>query len=137
MLLIVNHRSTVQPYDQVSLQIRSLIAAGRLTPGASLPPVRQLADDLGVAPNTIMRAYDELERDGWVVREARKSVAVAPVPPPMYQERRQRLAQAVAGLLDLACLLDATPEELHVEIDRQVGQPGNGLHEKKNKERLV
>lgn len=110
------------PYDQVSLQIRSLIAAGRLAPGTLLPPVRQLAEDLGVAPNTIMRAYDELERDGWVVRAARKNVAVAPTPPSLYQERKQRLERAVTELLDTVRLLDITPEELHTEIDRQLDQ---------------
>ena len=121
-LLVVNHKSTVPPYDQVSLQIRGLIAAKRLAPGTLLPPVRQLAEDLGVAPNTIMRAYDELERDGWVVRAARKNVAVAPMPPSMYQERRQRLERAVTELLDTVRLLDVPPEELHTEIDRQLDQ---------------
>jgi GntR family transcriptional regulator len=119
-LLIVNHGSTVPPYEQVSLQLRMLIASRQLVPGAPLPPVRQLAADLGVAPNTIMRAYDELEHDGWVIREARKNVAVAPVPPSIHEERGQRLERAVAELLDLAYLLDATREELYTELEHQL-----------------
>ncbi len=119
-LLIVNHKSTVPPYDQVSLQIRGLIAAKRLVPGSLLPPVRQLAEDLGVAPNTIMRAYDELERDGWVIREARKNVAVATLTPSFSQEREKRLEQAVAELLDVVSLLATTPQELYTEIERQL-----------------
>lgn len=119
-LLIVNHNSSVPPYDQISLQIRCLITSGQLASGSLLPPVRQLAEDLDVAPNTIMRAYDELERDGWVVREARKNVAVAPRPPSMHQERQQRLERAVAELLDIVLLLDITPDELSSEINRQL-----------------
>jgi GntR family transcriptional regulator len=119
-LLIVNHSSNVQPYEQISLQIRGLITSGRLAPGTLLPPVRQLAEDLNVAPNTVMRAYDELAQGGWLVRTARKGVAVASETPSMYEERRTRLTRAVKDLLDLARLLDATPAELYAEIDRQV-----------------
>ena len=120
LLLIVNHQSSVLPYDQISLQIRSLIASGKLAAGSLLPPVRQLAEDLDVAPNTIMRAYDELERDGWVVREARKNVAVALKPPSIAQERDQRLERAVTELLDLVRLLAISPEALAAEINRQL-----------------
>lgn len=121
-LLVVNHDSTIPPYDQISLQLRMLIASAQLLPGTSLPPVRQLAEDLGVAPNTVMRAYDELERDGWVVRAARKSVAVAPNPPPAQEERQQRLTRAIAELLEMARLLNVSVDELYSAIHLQVGQ---------------
>jgi GntR family transcriptional regulator len=121
-LLIVNHESTVPPYDQISWQLRMLIASAQLLPGTSLPPVRQLAEDLGVAPNTVIRAYDALERDGWVVRSARKSVAVAPHPPPVQKERQLRLTQAIAELLEIARLLNVSIEELYAAMNRQVDQ---------------
>ncbi len=49
------------PYDQVKHQISALVAAGDLHSGDKLPTVRQLANDLGLAPNTVARAYRELE----------------------------------------------------------------------------
>jgi GntR family transcriptional regulator len=120
--LVVNHQSTVAPYEQISLQIRVLIAEQIIPPGMLLPPVRQLAEDLGVAPNTVIRAYDELERDGWVTRAARKNVAVAEQPPPVHEVRQDRLAQAVAALLEVARLLNVPPAAVHTEIDRQLQQ---------------
>ncbi len=52
------------PYDQIKRQIGALVADGRLAPGDKLPTVRRLADDLGLAPNTVARAYRELEAAG-------------------------------------------------------------------------
>jgi len=53
-------------YQQVADGIKELIAHGRLPEGASLPPVRQLAADLGVNLNTIATAYRELQKDGLI-----------------------------------------------------------------------
>jgi len=52
------------PYDQVKRQISRLVAVGDLRPGDKLPTVRRLAADLGLAPNTVARAYRELEAAG-------------------------------------------------------------------------
>lgn len=55
------------PYEQLRRQLTALVAGGVLGPGARLPPVRQLAADLGLAPGTVARTYRELEQDGLVV----------------------------------------------------------------------
>lgn len=52
------------PFAQLRRQITEQVASGELTPGDQLPPVRRLAEDLGIAPNTVARAYRELEADG-------------------------------------------------------------------------
>lgn len=52
------------PFEQLRGQIIGRVAAGDLAPGDRLPSVRQLAGDLGIAPNTVARAYRELEADG-------------------------------------------------------------------------
>ena len=121
-LLILNHSSPVPPYEQIGLQIRALIASAQLQPGDFLPSVRQLARDLGVAPNTVVRAYNELERGGWVVTSARRGVSVAAQPSIVTpEERQQQLEEAVANLLVKAHQLGIGAEELHAEIDRQRG----------------
>ena len=65
------------PHAQIFEQIRAMIERGEVKPGDALPPVRQLAGDLGVAPNTVARAYAELKAEGWVGGEERKLSRIA------------------------------------------------------------
>lgn len=65
------------PYEQLRMQVARRAAAGELSPGTRLPPVRALATTLGVAANTVARAYRELEADGVVVTEGRRGTFVA------------------------------------------------------------
>ncbi|MGA7207108.1 MAG: GntR family transcriptional regulator [Specibacter sp.] len=69
--------SSVPPYEQIRLRILDLAASGALAVGAKLPSVRALATDLGVAANTVARAYRELEQAGIVVTAGRSGTAVA------------------------------------------------------------
>jgi Predicted transcriptional regulators len=119
-LLLLNQASPIPPYEQIGSQIRTMIASKQLLPTTPLPSVRQLARDLGVAPNTIARVYRELEHNGWVVTSIRKGVVVAPHPPILTtEERHQRLEQAISELLATAHQLNVSVEEIHAEIDRQ------------------
>ncbi len=65
------------PFDQLRSQIARRAAAGDLAPGTKLPTVRALATELGLAANTVARAYRELEADGVVVTEGRRGTFVA------------------------------------------------------------
>jgi DNA-binding transcriptional regulator YhcF (GntR family) len=76
-VLAVDHGSSVPPYEQVRAQIAESVRAGRLIPGTRLPTVRQLADDLGLAINTVARAYRELETAGVVETRGRHGTYVA------------------------------------------------------------
>jgi DNA-binding transcriptional regulator YhcF (GntR family) len=64
--LTVDTASPVPPYEQIRAQLAQLIQHGLLAPGDRLPPVRQLAADLGLAVGTVARAYRELEQSGQV-----------------------------------------------------------------------
>ena len=70
-------RSPVPPYEQVRAQVARQVQSGALPPGTRLPTVRRLAGDLGLAVNTVARAYRELERDGVVVTRGRNGTVVA------------------------------------------------------------
>jgi DNA-binding transcriptional regulator YhcF (GntR family) len=70
-------RSPVPPYEQVRAQLARQIQSGGLAPGTRLPTVRRLAGDLGLAVNTVARAYRELERDGLVATRGRNGTVVA------------------------------------------------------------
>lgn len=65
------------PFQQIMDQFRSLIERGELRAGDTLPTVRQLAGDLGVAPNTVARAYAELQEEGLVISDGRRGTRVA------------------------------------------------------------
>jgi GntR family transcriptional regulator len=65
------------PYEQVRAQLAGLITTGELTEGDRLPTVRGLAADLGIAVNTVARAYRELEAEGLVVTRRRAGTTVA------------------------------------------------------------
>lgn len=77
MIVEIDDASPVPPYEQVRAQIASMIGSGVLAVGTRLPPIRQLAADLGLAANTIARAYRELESAGLVVSRVRTGTRVA------------------------------------------------------------
>ncbi len=65
------------PFDQLRSQVARRAASGDLPPGTKLPTVRALATELGLAANTVARAYRELEADGVVVTEGRRGTFLA------------------------------------------------------------
>ncbi|MBB5434455.1 GntR family transcriptional regulator [Nocardiopsis composta] len=74
----VDPRSPVPPYEQIRTRLLELVRTGALAPGTRLPPIRQLAGDLGVAPNTVARAYRELEAAGVLSSRRRHGTTVTP-----------------------------------------------------------
>jgi len=76
-MLEIDPRSPVPLGEQVRLGLRRAIAEGELAVGDPLPPVRQLAGDLGVNLNTVARAYRELEREGLVTAARGRGTVVA------------------------------------------------------------
>ena len=71
MILSVDPDSPVPPYEQIRSQVATMIATGILSDGMRLPPIRQLADDLGLAGGTVARAYRELEDQGLIATRGR------------------------------------------------------------------
>jgi DNA-binding transcriptional regulator YhcF (GntR family) len=93
------------PYEQVRTQLAGHIRTGALRPGDKLPVVRALAADLGVATNTIARAYRELEAGGLVTTRRRVGTIVQPVASPAGPGLQQQALTFVrdarnAGLAD-------------------------------------
>ncbi len=87
-------------YRQLELQIEAHIVSGRWPPGHKLPSVRSLAEKLVINPNTVVRAYHELEQAGLVVKRDRSGVYVADHGSPFRQrEREERLEGAARTYL--------------------------------------
>ena len=91
-VLSVDHDSSVPPYEQVRSQVVALVGGGGLRPGDRLPAVRALAQELGLAPGTVARAYRELEAAGVVVTRGRNGTVVAETGDATEQQA-QRAAQ--------------------------------------------
>ncbi|MFI6422447.1 aminotransferase class I/II-fold pyridoxal phosphate-dependent enzyme [Streptomyces sp. NPDC050842] len=82
----------------IAASVERGVAEGRLAPGDALPPVRRLADDLGVSPGTVATAYKELRQRGLIVTRGRGGTVVADVP----SVASRRPPRVPAGLVDLA-----------------------------------
>ncbi len=74
--LTIDHQDPRPPYEQIASSIVRMIADGDLAPGDALAPIRQLAHDLGLAPNTVARAYRELESIGLIASHGRRGTVV-------------------------------------------------------------
>jgi len=75
-LLRVDPGGESPPYEQIRVQLATMVAEGDLAAGQKLPTVRQLAADLGLATNTVARAYRELEADGVISTQGRRGTFV-------------------------------------------------------------
>ena len=100
MIVELDDTSPVPPYEQIRAQVAAMIGSGALPPGTRLPPIRQLAGDLGLAVNTVARAYRELEAGNLVTSRVRTGTVVAPRSPQQPDERtaadtRRLLTEAV------------------------------------------
>lgn len=125
--LVVDLKGRVPVYEQIRAQLAGYISTGALGPGDRLPTVRGLASDLGIAINTVGRAYAELESAGLVSTRRRVGTVVtaadrAPIPAEVV-EAADRLATAVAaaGLSEQVAV-----DVLHAAIRRAGSGSGDG-----------
>lgn len=119
MQLHLSPRDGVPIYRQIVNQVQYLIAAGRLAPGEELPPIRTLAEELVINPNTVARAYLELERSGMITKRHGSGTYVSDNGSPLKRaERLKLLAQRADALLAEARHLDVGLDEL-LQLIRQ------------------
>ena len=119
-------------YRQIVNQVKYLVASGLLQPGEELPPIRTLALQLKVTPNTIVKAYDELEASGVVhkrqgsgtfVSEGRSKMAI--------RDRRRVVEQRIDALLAEAHQLNFTPDDiLRMVRERQAAMDAEEVEKK-------
>ena len=110
--LVVDASDPTPPFEQLRRQLAAIVGSGELSPGDRLPPVRQLAADLGLAPGTVNRAYRELERAGLVLSRAGRGTTVAAGVTVSPARRLDELAQLAAGFIGTARRLGADPEAI-------------------------
>lgn len=111
MQLHISTGDGVPIYLQIANQVKYLVASGRLAPGDEIPPIRVLAHQLLVNPNTVARAYLELEREGVVQKRHGSGTYISDAGSPLARKDRLRiLTERVDALL---------AEARHLEVDAQ------------------
>jgi GntR family transcriptional regulator len=93
MNIVISTSSGKPIYEQIATQIKAQIMDGSLAPGSELPSIRGLAKSLRVSVITVQRAYEEMQRDGFIDAVAGRGSFVAYQNQDFYREEQQRLAE--------------------------------------------
>ncbi len=116
MLITIDYQDKRPIYEQITEKIKNLIVVGVLTENDKIPSVRNMAIEMSINPNTIQRAYQELERDGYIYTVKGRGNFVSPV----TQWKEDRLTDGLNRFGELAvelCQLGATKETLYKRVD--------------------
>lgn len=111
--IIISNSSGQPIYDQIVTQIKNLIIAGELKSGDALPSMRLLAKELRISVITTKRAYEELEREGFIVSMTGKGSFVASKNTDFIKEEQLRtIEENMQKVIDTAATLGLTLDEL-------------------------
>ena len=124
MNLIISNASDLPIYEQITTQIKNLIMRGDLVEDQLLPSIRSLARELGISVITTKRAYEELEREGYICSVPGKGSYVSAQNRELLREVRlrlveERLAQAAEAARQLGLTLQETQEMLKIIFEEE------------------
>jgi GntR family transcriptional regulator len=120
VIVDVDTSSPVPPYEQIRAQITDLANTGAIPAGTRLPTIRQLANDLGIAPGTVARAYRELESNGVVTSRVRHGTTIAARPRPSRKDTIDRLSAAARAYALTVVALGIDRKTAMSELDRHL-----------------
>lgn len=122
MDIIISNASGQPIYDQIYTQVKNAILSGSIKPGETLPSIRSLAKNLRISVITTKRAYEELERDGYIYTVAGKGCFVAEQNIELVREENLRkIEEYMEKISQLAKQCNITEEQL-VEMFRTLNQ---------------
>ncbi len=104
-------------YEQIQDKIKELIISGALAEGDKIPSVRELAASLAINPNTIQKAYKDLENDGYIYSQRAKGSFVAPKSKMAQNEKTQKLLEELSETVRELAFLKADAEKIKKFID--------------------
>lgn len=120
-MVSLNYRDSRPIYEQIKDGLRKLIVTGAMGPDEKLPSVRAMATQLSINPNTIQRAYNDLEGEGYIYSVPGKG-SFAALPPEPLEARRQELLQKLHELIaELRCLRFSN-EEIITAVEEELKQ---------------
>ncbi|MCI8360418.1 MAG: GntR family transcriptional regulator [Clostridiales bacterium] len=113
MHIFIDNRSGAPIYDQIYAQMKNLIISGELTEDSPLPSIRNLAKDLRISVITTKRAYDELEKEGFIYTVAGKGCFVAPKNVELLREENlKKIEKYLQEIARLAASCNLSRQEL-------------------------
>lgn len=118
MHIIIRNTGDVPIYEQIVTQIKSAIVSGELTEGEALPSMRLLAKELRISLITTKRAYEELERDGFIVTMTGRGSFVAAKNLELLREEKRKQVEALLAQAAQAARTVGIPEEELCELIR-------------------
>ena len=111
MQILIDNKSGAPIYDQIYTQIKNQIIAGKLQPHEMLPSIRGLAKDLRISFITTRRAYEELEKDGFIYTMQAKGCFVAPKNAELLREENlKRIEDHIEQIVQLAASCNLSRE---------------------------
>ena len=118
MKIIISNTSQVPIYEQIIRQVKDLIIKGELSPGEGLPSVRNLASTLRISALTVKKAYDGLEKEGFVVTAQGKGSFVSSLGGEIISEQSKRAVElSMEETVRLARLAHMSKEEVKQLVD--------------------
>lgn len=123
-MININFRDSRPIYEQVKTTLRKLIVSGAMSPDEKLPSVRELASQLVINPNTIQRAYRELEQESYIISIPGKG-SYANLSAQVDEGRKKELLTATDEIVAELLYLGVTPDEL----DRRIREKEAARHE--------
>ncbi len=105
-------------YEQIKSKIRELIISGALAEHEKIPSVRELAVTLAINPNTIQKAYRDLEAEGYIYSQRSKGSFVSPRAEGMSGQRADELKYSLGTVLHELKFLGVTKDEIMNEINK-------------------
>lgn len=103
MEIIISSNTSKPIYEQITSQIKALIMSGKLQTGDAIPSMRALAKSLHVSVITVQKAYEDLQRDGFIETTVGRGSFVSAQNKDFYQEEQQRQAEEhLAHVVDIA-----------------------------------
>ena len=94
MEIIISNNVNKPIYEQITSQIKSMIMSGELQAGEAIPSMRSLAKSIHVSVITVQKAYEDLQRDGFIETTVGRGSFVSAQNKEFYQEEQQRIAEA-------------------------------------------
>lgn len=116
-MLELNYRDARPIYEQIKDGLRKLVLSNVIRQDEKLPSVRELASQLAINPNTIQKAYRELEQEGFIYTVSGRGSFAAPLSDVQSKRKDELLAQFDEAVTELL-YLDKEPDELKQRIDR-------------------
>lgn len=118
MNLLIDNKSGSPIYEQICTQIKNQIISGVLKEDEALPSIRNLAKDLRISVITTKRAYDELEKEGFVYTVAAKGCFVAPKNVELLREENLRkIEEHIEQIMQLAAACNLSRDDIVKMID--------------------